>query len=352
MTKVSVVIPVYNVEDYLEECLDSIVNQTLKDIEIICINDGSSDNSLRILENYAEKDSRIKVFSQENSGLSASRNQGIKLSQGEYVYFIDSDDYLELEALEELYNMSKALDLDILIFKLINFDDGSHKKYTSNYYEMSFLKPYEGKTFNYGAFGEKILDVAVSAPGKFFKNSLIFSMKFPEGLIFEDNHFFAEAMLKAKRVSFLDKHFYNRRIRSDSITTTKTIKFADTIIISNKIMDLFKEYGVYDKFKKRFIEKKINSTYNRFSQVDESFKEEFFNRIKEDCKNHEKEFKNDFVFREKVHPRSRHIFNAALKSENYKQFELKVGLFNQKERNRDLMLLFSFNSYRIDTIFP
>ena len=327
MTKVSVVIPVYNVEDYLEECLESVINQTLKDIEIICINDGSTDNSLNILEAYAENDNRIKIFSQENSGLSASRNHGKKLSQGEYIYFIDSDDYLELNALEKLYDMAMSLDLDILIFKLINFDDGTHEKYTSDYYEMSFLKPYEGKNFNYENIGEIILDVAVSIPGKLFKNSLISSMKFSEGLIFEDNLFFAEAMLKAKRVSFLDKHFYNRRIRNDSITTTKTIKFADMIVISNKIMDLLKEFGVYNQFKKRFLEKKIYATYNRFSQVDEVYKEEFFKRIQEDFKKYEKEFKDDHVFLEEVNPRNRHIFNAALESENYWDFELKVESF-------------------------
>ena len=104
MVKVSVIIPVYNVEQYLKECLDSVINQTLKDIEIICINDGSTDGSLKILEKYESLDDRIVVFSQENSGLSATRNKGMQLSSGEYVYFMDSDDYLELNALEELYN--------------------------------------------------------------------------------------------------------------------------------------------------------------------------------------------------------------------------------------------------------
>lgn len=336
MVKVSVIIPVYNVENYLEECLDSIINQTLKDIEIICINDGSTDNSLEILNDYACSDVRLKIINQENEGQGAARNQGIKLSQGEYIYFMDSDDILELSALEELYNMSKSMDLDILIFKLINFDDGSHEKYTSKYYEMPFLKKYEGKIFNYNKLGQKAMDIAVSPPGKLFKRSLIFSMKFPEGLIFEDNYFFAEAMLKAKRVSFLNKHFYNHRIRNDSTTTTKTIKFVDTIVISNKIIDLFKEFGVYNQFKKRIIEKKINSTYNRFSQVDEVFKEEFFNRIKEDFKSHKKEFHNDYVFLEKVNPRHRYIFNEALKAENYKEFELNVETYIQKQKNRDL----------------
>lgn len=118
MVKVSVVIPVYNVENYLEECLDSIINQTLKDIEIICINDGSTDASIDILEKYAKADSRIQIFNQNNSGLSAARNRGIELSKGEFVYFIDSDDYLDLNALKELYDLSVKYGTDFIIFKL------------------------------------------------------------------------------------------------------------------------------------------------------------------------------------------------------------------------------------------
>ena len=109
--KISVIIPVYNVEDYLEECLDSIINQTFKDLEIICINDGSQDNSLNILEEYAEKDNRIKIITTKNQGLSAARNRGLENITGDYVYFIDSDDYLELTAFEELYAVSEEKSL-------------------------------------------------------------------------------------------------------------------------------------------------------------------------------------------------------------------------------------------------
>lgn len=94
--KVSIIVPVYNVEKYLAKCLDSLVNQTLKDIEIICINDGSTDNSLEILNTYAQKDSRITIIDKKNEGVSAARNTGLNISKGEYIMFVDSDDYLEL----------------------------------------------------------------------------------------------------------------------------------------------------------------------------------------------------------------------------------------------------------------
>lgn len=103
MPKVSVIIPVYNVEEYLSQCLDSVVNQTLSDIEIICVDDGSSDKSFEILQKYADKDSRIKIFKQENQGAGAARNNGLDKATGDYLYFLDSDDYIKLNCLEKLY---------------------------------------------------------------------------------------------------------------------------------------------------------------------------------------------------------------------------------------------------------
>ncbi len=113
--KVSVVIPIYNVEKYIRDCLDSVVNQSLKDIEIICIDDGTPDNSGKIADEYAQKDSRIKVIHQENHGLPAARNRGIEQANGEYIKFLDSDDSLVLESCEISYNKAKEQDADILI---------------------------------------------------------------------------------------------------------------------------------------------------------------------------------------------------------------------------------------------
>ena len=111
MIKVSVVIPVYNTYKYLPECLESVINQTLADIEIICINDGSTDFSSKILEEYASKDKRIKIISQNNQGVSCARNRGLEIARGEYIYFLDSDDKITLTALEELYDIAEKISL-------------------------------------------------------------------------------------------------------------------------------------------------------------------------------------------------------------------------------------------------
>lgn len=328
MVKVSVIIPVYNTEKYLRECLDSVTGQSLKDIEIICINDGSTDNSLEILKEYEKLDDRITVISQENSGLSITRNNGIKLANGKYIYFIDSDDYLEVTALEELFNISEEKNLDLLIFKLINFDDGNDKKYTSDYYEMDSLMYLKDKVFSYRDIGEDVLNFAVSAPGKFFKKELIEDLKFPENLIFEDNLFFAEVMLNAKRVSIYDKHLYNRRIRQNSITTTHSIKFADSIIIINKIIDLAKIHGVYEDLKYGLAKKKINMANYRYSVVDEEYKEEFFNKVHIDFENYQREYENGIL--SKLDEYYNCIFRNFITSNNYNEYDLKMELFHVK----------------------
>lgn len=116
MTKVSVVIPIYNAEKYLKECLDSVAGQSLREIEIICVNDGSSDGSAVILQEYAKSDERVRIFEQKNQGASSARNHGIRNACGEYLYFMDSDDILRKDALEKLFACAEENRLDILYF--------------------------------------------------------------------------------------------------------------------------------------------------------------------------------------------------------------------------------------------
>ena len=107
--KVSIIVPVYNVEKYLKRCLDSITNQTLKELEIICINDGSTDNSLKILKQYAHKDKRISIINKQNEGLSVARNTGMEAASGEYIGFVDSDDWIDLDFYKKLYTTAKKI---------------------------------------------------------------------------------------------------------------------------------------------------------------------------------------------------------------------------------------------------
>ena len=335
MVKISVIIPVYNSEKYLKECLDSVLNQSFNDFEVICINDGSTDSSLKILNDYQSKDSRIKIISKENNGAASARNIGIKESQGEYVYFMDSDDILELTALEELYDLAETKNLDLIIFKLINFDDGTVEKYETAYYEMAFLKELVGqRIFNYNDIGENLFKIAVSPPGKFFKNDLISNIKFPEGYIFEDNAFFTEAILNAKSVYFYDKHLYNRRVRSDSVMgNNKDLKQADIIPIFNKMIDIVRNKNCFEEFKTFLLEYKVSSILMRFSLVEDRYKIEFFNRIKNDFQRFELDF-NEVIF--DFSKDNKLFYELILESETYQEFNLKMQIYDMKQKNKKL----------------
>ena len=141
MVKVSVILPIYNVENYLKQCLDSVTNQTLKDIEIICVNDGSTDNSLKILKEYAKKDNRFIILDENNQGAGISRKKGIDISKGEFIYLMDSDDYINNNLLELTYNSGIKHASDIVFFKARYYNekvDYVHKCY--NYYDL-FKEP-------------------------------------------------------------------------------------------------------------------------------------------------------------------------------------------------------------------
>ena len=232
--KVSVVIPVYNVEKYLEEAMNSIVNQTLREIEIIAVNDCSTDNSAQLLESFAKKDNRIKIITHEkNKGLSEARNTGIKAVQGEYLYFFDSDDVLELDCLELCYNKSKAENLDFLFFDAVTFydeDDKSNLKL--NYQRTNDL---EQKVYT----GIEIFEILLKAKRykdpvwlNFIKTSYLneLNLSFVPGIYHEDILFSLQLYIEATRVSFINRSFFHRRMRGNSIMGKPSVKNIDDMM--------------------------------------------------------------------------------------------------------------------------
>ncbi|WP_407415907.1 glycosyltransferase family 2 protein [Methanobrevibacter sp.] len=334
MVKISVIVPCYNVEEYLEECLDSIINQTLEDIEIICIDDGSTDNTPEILKSYANKDNRIKLILQPNSGLSASRNVGLDNSCGEYICFIDSDDYLELTALEETYKIATKKSLDFLIFKIINFDDETRKKQRVRYFDMPYLKRIvKNKVFHYKKISEIVFQLAVTATGKLYNHEFIKDMRFPEGLLFEDNVFYAQTMFSAKRMYFYDKYLYNRRVRSDSITQVSTPRYAEYIEIFNMVCDITAKITKNPFYIRKSYNFKIKNLFNNFHALNEEHKPGFFKKMKEDFINHKDEYYVDEEF-QNLDDKAKFIFNCIFECEKYKEYELKV-LNNNYMLNND-----------------
>lgn len=209
MAKVSIIIPVYNVENYLNKCLDSLVNQTLNDIEIVCVDDGSKDSSLEILNRYASMDARVKVFSQKNQGPAVARNLGIEKATGEYITFVDSDDWVTLDMCEKLYNKAVKTGVDVVLFEHsrvannVETEDERLKKIKSSI-------PNEIFCFDNGNEA-KIDDVPVETVGKFYKSSLISknNIKFPVNIDNgEDTCFFYTICLKRPSFTIIPEPMY------------------------------------------------------------------------------------------------------------------------------------------------
>ncbi|MCD7733656.1 MAG: glycosyltransferase [Clostridiales bacterium] len=241
---VSVLIPVYNAALYVEQTLDSLVHQTLREIEIICINDGSTDDSLDILRKWAEKDPRILVYTQENMGPSRSRNVAMETATGDYLYFMDSDDWLEPDALEQLYARASGDRLDIVYFDAVSFFENEdmqkeHPEFVNNYTRSgSYDQVYDGPSLFTLFRLSRSYYPAVWA--QCFRREFLrqHQLQFHVGVIHEDNAFSFIAILSAKRVSYIHKCFYHRRIRPNSIMT-KSVTFYNSYSYFAVFMDMF-----------------------------------------------------------------------------------------------------------------
>lgn len=233
MAKVSLIVPVYNVERYLGACLDTLLGQTLKDIEIVCVNDGTKDGSREILAQYAARDARIVVVDQENAGLSAARNHGLDVASGEYALFMDSDDLLEPAALERLSARASRDQLDILFYNCDCFaDDPSAAKQTASY-QNYYHRSHEYAEVKSGA--KTISDMMANSEylcsaclelwrTAFLKDN---KLKFVKGILHEDAEFTFRAALLAKRVSHLGETFFHRRVRGSGSIMTSGARFLD-----------------------------------------------------------------------------------------------------------------------------
>lgn len=215
--KISVIIPVYNVEKYLKRCIESVINQTIKDLEIILVDDGSTDSSGKICDEYAKKDKRIKVIHKENGGLSDARNAGLDICTGEFVGFVDSDDYVELNMFECLYNDCIINNCDIVFSnKILELDTGN-KKYNVN---KIFCSKVENKI---GAM-RKILLTDPAVCDKLFKKELFKEIRFPVGKLYEDILTTPLLVEKTDKIYFDCRSFYHYIQHDNSIVHSNFTK--------------------------------------------------------------------------------------------------------------------------------
>lgn len=215
--KVSIIVPIYNVEKYLDRCLESILNQTLKEIEIVAINDGSTDKSLEILQKYINN-FNIKLINKANGGLSSARNVGLENAKGEYIAFVDSDDFIHKEMYEELYTISQGSDVVFC---------GYNKFYSNKIEESDILKKLKLFEENRKYLGiEMYKHELVTVWNKIYRREFLEKnkFKFVEGIIHEDDEFSLKVFSKAESVKFIKKNFYFYRLDNQS-SITKNIDF-------------------------------------------------------------------------------------------------------------------------------
>lgn len=249
MTRISVTVPVYNVEKYLPRCLNTIIAQTQKDCEIICVDDGSTDKSGDILDQYAKKFPYIKVIHQENLGLSEARNTAMRYVTGKYTMFVDSDDFLIKGALDTLYDYAENHKADVVIFDFV--EGTTDLKNTSRLYYEDVHKKYQDNSFNIDTADPLVYRfIPVATWLKFYLTDLIKDLKFEPGLNNQDVPYWDLVYSKAKRVHYLPTPFYYyTTLREGSITQIKEKKIFDVFKAFSLSEKILREAGYFEKLK-------------------------------------------------------------------------------------------------------
>lgn len=245
---VSIIIPIYNTQNYLSRCLDSVINQSYKNLEIILVNDGSTDNSLDICENYAKKDSRIKIINKNNGGLSSARNAGLDICKGKYISFIDSDDWVEEDFIESLLEGIKKENVGISIIghKKVNEEEISHTNNVDNIPNTLLTSSDAINLYMNNKLG------TTSICNKLFVKKLFDGIRFPLNVYYEDEHILLDLLLKVKKVYVRNqvKYYYLQREGSIINSNYNWEKFYSLISLLNK--------------QKGFVEKKMSGIKNLF----------------------------------------------------------------------------------------
>lgn len=272
--KVSIIIPVYNGHDFLERCLDSVINQIYKNIEIIIVDDASTDDTKEIIKKYSEKDKRIIPFYQsKNKGVSAARNTGLKAATGDYIVFLDSDDTITKEAIRRMIDLANKYNSD--------FIDSYHVlEYTKkNGKTVSFTeKKVPKKVLILGTINDndKILDMATYMTGKLIKKKLLDGLKFDEDLkCYEDMALEHELKTRVKNYVFMNRCIYRYYQRSDSLVNTLGLNHLCFIDASKKVKEVYKNYdkNIKDKIEALLVSNMFLTCLTKITKNDKSLEE-------------------------------------------------------------------------------
>lgn len=284
--KVSVIIPVYNVQSYLRECMESILNQTLKEIELICVDDGSTDGSLEILREYEKKDQRVKVLTQQNKGAGAARNKGLAVAQGEFLSLLDSDDFFASGMLEETYKTCKETNAQICVYQVLRYNDKTRE---TTYDRGSFKKENapRKKVFSYKDMPDHILDSFQNwAWNKLISHELVkkHDLKFQEIFRTNDFLFVASCMMLADRITLLEKKLVYYRVGMKNNCQATNYKYPlDFLTAFYAVRDFLEKNNFYETVERSYVNKVLaGCIYNMNSIRDMSAKRIVFDTLKKE----------------------------------------------------------------------
>lgn len=274
MPMVSIAVPVYNSARFLPQCLDSLLNQTYRDIEILCVNDGSTDNSLEILRDYAHRDNRVRVFTKENEGKGAAsaRNLGLDYAAGTYIQFLDSDDFFEPDMVEKLVQKAEAVKADIVIYRANRFDNRL-QRITQPYVSIELKYAPEKDPFSYRDCPERIFQAGdLIAWNKMYRRELLkrYDLKFEPIPISDDQYVPALALVLAERITYVDEAFVNYRFNTGSSQVDTQPKHPEAAYsAAYSIVAKMREYGLYETVKRSYLNMAMRLMREYFDKMTE-----------------------------------------------------------------------------------
>ena len=281
--KISVVVPVYNAEKYIKYSLDSIVNQTLKEIEIICVNDGSTDSSLQILKQYAKKDNRITILSQQNSRLGATRNAGITVAKGQYITFLDADDFFELNMLERSYEKGRLTNSDIVTWRAKEYNNVTKQFRNLEWAVYPELFKYRDKVNSVADFGEYLFQAfSFVTWNKIISLQLInrLNIRFGGTLNTTDLSFIYAAIVSAKRISLVDEALVSYRVNNPaSLQGSKHQSWESPCQALVEFKNFLTTNGVYEQQKKSFVNMALKLCIYYLQTMDEKTSSEMMDGL-------------------------------------------------------------------------
>lgn len=290
--KVSIIMPLFNLELHVAIAIKSVLNQTLKEIELICIDDGSTDYTLNIVKEYAQKDKRIKIINyKDTKGQAYARNRGIEIAKGKYIGFVDGDDWVETSMFEKLYNAAEKNRTDITFCASALYDEQTGKTiWDNNYYNLCLIsKEFDNRVFTHEETKNLLLgSLNVALWNKIYRKDFLKKnkIKFPEYYIYEDMPFFYETWFKAKRICLIrDCCYYYRINRRTSTMSRLENKVLDRVDMVSLTYELFKQLPYFEEMKTQVVIWIIEDIFHRFTLIEGRYRKEFFFLMKKLFKN-------------------------------------------------------------------